>query len=304
MDLIANLFNTLLTYPIFNALMELYHLLGDLGLSIVALTTLVFLVTFPFTWKQLTTTRAIQALQPQLAEIKRKYANNPKARAEAEQAFYKDHGISLSSSLGPLLLQSAVLSGLFFALNSFLRHSTLSTINRLMYPFLVHFSTLPDLNLTWFTVFNALWHISLGYPDPTHILPLLTGLMTFLHMRMAQPITQTGQAIMQAGQAMQFLMLLFSVGITIFFAWQFAAGVALYRLVWLVLSMIQRYIVSGWGSLWVMPSLAMSGPGNASSSRQDIGTQQTLPPCSKNTRGHRDGGSSARRRGKKPKRGK
>src|SRR5579859_2092121 len=37
MDLIANVFNTLLTYPILNALMELYHLLGDLGLSIVAL---------------------------------------------------------------------------------------------------------------------------------------------------------------------------------------------------------------------------------------------------------------------------
>jgi YidC/Oxa1 family membrane protein insertase len=301
MNLITNLFNTLLTYPIFNALMELYHLLGDLGLSIVTLTAIVFLATFPFTWKQLTTTKAIQALQPQLVELKRRHANNPMDRAEAEQALYKDQGISLSSSFGPLLIQSAVLSGLFFALNSVLRNSTLSTINRIMYPFLAHFSTMPDLNLTWFTVFDALWHISLGYPDPTHILPLLTGLLTFMQMRMAHPITQASQTIMQATQAMQFIMLLFSVAITIYFAWQFAAGVALYRLVWLALSMIQRYFVTGWGSLWIMPGLATSGPGNASGSRRDVGTQQTLLPPNKTRRRH-GSGSSARRRGRKPKR--
>jgi YidC/Oxa1 family membrane protein insertase len=217
---------------------------------------------------------------------------------------YKEHGISFLSSFGPLLVQSAVFSGLFFALNSVLRQSTLNTINRLMYPFLAHFSTLPDLNLTWFTVFNTLWHISLGYPDPTHILPLLTGLVTFMQMRMAQPLTETGQSIMQATQAMQFLLLLLSVAMTIFFAWQFAAGVALYRLVWLGLSMIQRYFVTGWGSLWVMPSFALSGSGNAASGRHNVGTQHTQPPGSNKARGHRRAGSSARRRGKKPKRGK
>lgn len=295
MDLIANLFNTLLAYPIFNALMELYHLLGDFGLSIVVLTTIVFLAIFPVTWKQLQTTRAIQALQPQLAEIRRRHATTPTARAEAERALYKDHGISLSSSFGPLLLQGAVLSGLFFALNSVLRNSTLSTINRIMYPFLVHFSTLPNLDLNWLTVFNALWHISLNYPDPTHLLPLLTGLMTFIQMRMAQPLTPTGPTMMQATQVVQLLLLLFSVGITIYFTWQFAAGVALYRLVWLGLSMIQRYFVTGWGSLRVVPGLATSSSGN-------VGTQQTQPPGSNKTRGRRGGRSSARRREKKLKR--
>lgn len=304
MDLIANLFNTLLTYPILNALMELYHLLGDLGLSIVALTAIVFFVTFPLTWKQLQTAKATQALQPLLAEIQRRHAADPMARAEAERALYKEHGISLLSSFGPLLVQSAVFSGLFFALNSVLRHSPLNTLNRLLYPFLVHFSILPDLSLAWFTVFNTLWHFSLGYPDPTHILPLLTGLMTFIQMRMAQPITQTGQSIMQATQAMQFLMLLLSVGLTIFFAWQFAAGIALYRLAWLVLSMIQRYFVTGWGSLWVMPSFALTGSGTPPSGRQNVGRQHISPPSSHKARGHRGAGSSARRRGKKPKPGK
>jgi YidC/Oxa1 family membrane protein insertase len=299
MPIITNLFNTFLTYPIFNALMELYHLLGDLGLAIVALTTLVFLLTFPFTWKGLKVTRATQALQPQLAEIKRRYPNDLAAQSQAQSALYKEHGISLSSSFGPLLIQSGVLSGLFFALNSVLRTSTLSSINRIMYPFLIHFRTLPDLSLTWFTIFNALWHISLGYPDPTHILPILTGLMTLVQMRMAQPITQTGQSIMQVTQSMQFLLLLLSVGLTVFFAWQFAAGVALYRLVWLLLSAVQRYFVTGWGSLWVMPRFATAGSSRVSDNQSAMNVRQRSS-SGRRAKGHRGGGASARRRGKRP----
>lgn len=304
MDLIVHLFNTLFTYPILNALMELYHLLGDFGLSIVALTGIVFLLTFPFTWKQLQLARATQSLQPQMAEINRRHANDPLARTKAQQVLYKEHSISLTSSLGPLLIQGSILSGLFFALNSVLRNGTLGKINRIMYPFLVHFSTLPDLNLTWFTIFNAVWHISLGNPDPTHLLPLLTGLVTFAQMRMAQPIVQTGQTFMQTTQAMQFILLLLSVGITVFFAWQFAAGVALYRLVWLGLSMIQRYFATGWGSLGVMPSFAVSDSRNAGSERHDGGTKQTLPRSSSKTRQRRERGASARRRGRHRKRGR
>lgn len=297
MDLIINLFNSLLTYPILNALMGLYHLFGNFGLSIVTLTTLIFLTLFPLTWKQLQTAKATQALQPLLAEIKRRHANDPMARTEEVQALYKAHGISLSSSWIPLLVQSAVFSGLLFALNSVLHNNTLNTINRLIYPFLAHLSALPDLNLVWFTAFNTFWHISLGYPDPTHILPLLTGLVTFMQMRMAQPLTETGQNMMQATRAVQFLLLLLSVAMTIFFAWQFAAGVALYRLVWLVLSMIQRFFVTGWGSLWVMPGFARSG--NLAGTRQNAGTQHLSQPGSPKARGHRGTGSSARRRGKK-----
>lgn len=45
-------------------------------------------------------------------------------------------------------------------------------------------------------------------------------------------------------------------GITIFFAWQFAAGVALYRLAYLVLSTLRQDFITGWGSLWTLPDFA------------------------------------------------
>jgi YidC/Oxa1 family membrane protein insertase len=155
-----------------------------------------------------------------------------------------------------MLFQMLVLSGLFFALNMVLSNATLGSINGIMYPFLAHFAQLPDLNLNWFTFLNAGLHIALNRADPTHVLPILTGVITFIQMRMAQPLAETREAVVQSAQLLQLLGLLVSVGMTMFFVWQFAAGVALYRLVYLVLSAVQQYFMTGWGSLWRVPAFA------------------------------------------------
>src|SRR5581483_1994538 len=155
MSFISNLFSTISTYPIFNALMVLYHLLGDMGLAIVALTGVIFVVTLPFTMKQLKFTKGVQALQPELAEIKRRHRGDQQAQVKAEQALYRAHGLSVVPPIIPALIQMFAFSGLFFALNFVLSKAKLSTINSIMYPFLVHFSTLPDISLTWFTFLNA-----------------------------------------------------------------------------------------------------------------------------------------------------
>jgi len=125
-----------------------------------------------------------------------------------------------------------------------------------MYPFLTHFSQLPDLNLNWFTFLNAALHISLNRVDPTHILPILTGIITFIQMRMAQPLVETKEAVVQSAQLLQLVGPLIGVGVTMFFVWQFAAGVALYRLVYLVLMAVQQYFMTGWGSLRSVPAFA------------------------------------------------
>ena len=53
MALISNFFNLVITHPIFNALMLLYHLFGDFGLSIVVLTIFITIALLPLTWRQL-----------------------------------------------------------------------------------------------------------------------------------------------------------------------------------------------------------------------------------------------------------
>lgn len=160
MNIFMQTFNTVLVYPLFNVLLELYHLLGDFGLAIVALTVLVFLATLPSTWKQLTNARRMQALRPQLEEIKRRYPADPAAQLTAQQVLYREHGVSVSSSLVPGIIQMLSLSGLFFALNTALQNATVNGINRLMYPFLAHFSVTPDFSLSWLAALNAAWHRS------------------------------------------------------------------------------------------------------------------------------------------------
>ncbi|GHO97015.1 membrane protein [Reticulibacter mediterranei] len=255
MNALIQLFHLIFTYPILNVLMELYHLFHDFGFAIVLLTVIVYLLNLPFTLQRVKLARQQRTLQPQLDEVDRQH-NDLLARMAARQEFLQQHGISATSSIGPVLFQMLILSGLFLALNMVISNATLDTINGIMYPFLAHFSQLPDLNLNWFTFLNAALHIALNRADPTHILPILTGIITFIQMRMAQPLTETKEAVVQSTQLLQLVGPLIGVGITMFFVWQFAAGVALYRLVYLVVTAVQQYFMTGWGSLWSVPAFA------------------------------------------------
>ncbi|HKV58544.1 MAG TPA: YidC/Oxa1 family membrane protein insertase, partial [Ktedonobacteraceae bacterium] len=70
---IGYFFNVIFTFPIFNGLMLLDHVIGDFGLSIIVLTVLIRLLLFPLTLKQLKSTKAMQAVQPLIADVKKQY---------------------------------------------------------------------------------------------------------------------------------------------------------------------------------------------------------------------------------------
>jgi YidC/Oxa1 family membrane protein insertase len=296
MTLISNFFNLVLIYPIFNVLMLLYHLFGDFGLSIIVLTIAITAALLPLTWRQLKSMKARLALQPEVAEIRKRYAQDLKGQYEATQELYKRYGISTAASYLPLLIQIPIFTGLYFALNIVFNHATLAHLNSIIYPFLPQLSSIPNIGLNWFTMFNAAWHISLGVPDPTHILPILAGIVTFVQMRMTQPhaIADIKDATMQLTQLMQFILPLIMVLITIFIAWQLAAGLALYRITSLLLNMIQQFFVTGKGSLLTVPhvgGIVESGGLQYEPERQ---ASQSHPRSS--SRSTRSRGASIRRR--------
>ena len=277
MSLISNFFNVVITYPIFNVLMLLYHLFGDFGLSIIVLTIAITALLLPLTLRQLKSMKVTLALQPELAEIRRRHAQDLKAQHEATQELYKQHGISSASSFLPLLIQFPIFIGLYSALNIVLNHASIAHLNSIIYPFLPQLSSIPNIDLNWFTFLNSAWHISLGVPDPTHILPILAGVVTFVQMRMSQPhaIAEIQDATLQLTQLMQFILPLIMVVITIFIAWQLAAGLALYRATSLLLNMIQQYFVTGRGSLFAVPHVG-SIPDNGGL-KNGTQRQQTQP---------------------------
>ncbi len=317
LQLIGNLFQVLFTQPIFNVLMLLDHLFGDLGLSIIVLTIIIRLLLFPLYMRQLRSSKAMQAIQPLIADVRKKYKDQ-REQYQAMQAIYKEYGVSPAAGCLPLVIQLPILYGLFFALNTVLHATGLSglhTINSLIYPFLPKFTSLPSVTLNWFGL-----NLNLATPDPSHILPILAALATFVQLRMSQPRTVTGSkdTMTQQMQIMQYIMPL----VTLFFAWTFAAGLALYWTTSTIFTIVQQYFVTGWGSLTVMPSFleslfnrsgggksdgsSKSSPGDQrKESRQlEKGNQPQTGAVSSNGRGERssqssantDGSSSARRR--------
>src|SRR6266576_2541495 len=98
MSLISNFFNFIITYPILNVLMLLYHLFGDFALSIIVLTIAITVMLLPLTLRQLKSAKAMLALQPELAEIRKRYPQDLKAQREANQELYKQYGISSAAS--------------------------------------------------------------------------------------------------------------------------------------------------------------------------------------------------------------
>ncbi len=270
---IGNLFNLIFTFPIFNGLVLLYNLFGDFGLAIVVLTLIIKLVLFPLTLQQLKSMKATQVLQPMMAEIRKKYANDQQAQMQATQALYKEYGVNPLSGCLPLLVQLPVLYGLYYALSTVVRTSSLKEVNAHIYPFIPHFIKFPDLTFRWFewlSFLNPLLHLTwswtfpLNAPDPSHVLPIIAGLATFVQLRMSQPNTAAAAASGKASakpaqpdptaqtmKTMQYVMPFF----TVFIGWNFPAGLALYWTISSMFQAVQQYFVTGWGSLLTTPIL-------------------------------------------------
>jgi len=233
--------------------MLLYNLFGSLALSIIVLTLIVRLAMFPLTLKQLKSTKATQAIQPLIADVRKKYKDQ-KEQYAAMQAIYKEYGVNPAAGCLPLLVQLPVLYGLFFALNfvfNAAKHpaTNLAIINNFIYPFLPKLTAPPSVLMPWFG--GAINLAQTNAAQGIFLLPILAGVATFLQLRMSQPRTRSGakDTMTQQMQIMQYIMPV----ITIFFSWQFAAGLALYWTTTSIFSMVQQYFVTGWGSLTVMP---------------------------------------------------
>lgn len=130
-------------------------LAGNYGLAILAVTIIIRLAVLPLMIKQLKSSRAMQAIQPELQRLRERYKNNQQKLQEETVKLFQKHNVNPLAGCLPVLIQMPILLAFYQAI---MRNEHVRT-------------------------HDFLW-MALGSPDPYFILPLLAALTTYLQSKM------------------------------------------------------------------------------------------------------------------------
>lgn len=241
----GDIWNLAILSPMINVLIVMSkYLLNNFGLAIIALTIVIRLATLPLNVKQASATKAMQELQPKLAELQKKYGRADRAKLAQEQMkLYKESGVNPAGCMLPMLIQMPIWIALF--------QSIVRVLAVVPEDFL---SLSKHLYSSWSMVFSAvplgssfLW-LDLAVPDRFLVLPLLVGGTMWVQQKMVTPATVDPRQQAQSQMMLWMMPLMFA-----FLTLQFPSGLALYWVVSNVISVVIQYYVSGWGGLKSTP---------------------------------------------------
>nr|WP_051086252.1 YidC family membrane integrase SpoIIIJ [Heyndrickxia acidiproducens] len=211
------LWNQYIVYPLSWTITKTAGLLGNsYGLSIIFVTILIRLIILPLMITQLKSSKAMQAIQPELTKLKEKYSSKDavtqqKLQQETMQLFRK-YNINPAAGCLPVLIQMPILIGFYHAIN--------------------RTPEIRDSSFLWF---------DLGSVD--YVLPVIAGITTFLQ-----------QKIMMAGGSMdlnpqmktQMNMMLWAMPVMIIvFGIKLPSALPLYWIVGNIFMIIQSHFVKG-----------------------------------------------------------
>ena len=91
----------------------IYDLVGNYGLAIILFTILCKIILMPMTIKQKKSTLAMQALQPKLLAVQKKWGADRERMAAETQKVYDDAGVSPMGGCGTTLLTFPIMIGLY-----------------------------------------------------------------------------------------------------------------------------------------------------------------------------------------------
>jgi YidC/Oxa1 family membrane protein insertase len=188
----TSMFRAFISKPLFNGLILIASLLPahSLGWSIIILTLLVKLLLFFPSQHALESQKKLQAIQPKIEEIKKKYKGDQQRITEETMVLWRKEKINPLQSCLPTLLQLPVLLGLFFIIKD---SGSIELAKHLLYPpfmnldwtFATEFVGILDLKgvpyagATFFPSLTNLKIVFFGAP-----VPLAIALMQFFQMKM------------------------------------------------------------------------------------------------------------------------
>ena len=99
-----------------------YSLTGSYGLALILFTLVVKLVILPFQLKSKKSMLAMSAMNAELQQLQKKYANNRVKLNEEMQKLYEKHGVSPMSGCLPNLIPLPIMMGLYYAVQQPLQY--------------------------------------------------------------------------------------------------------------------------------------------------------------------------------------
>jgi YidC/Oxa1 family membrane protein insertase len=231
--------DTIIFQPVLNSLVVLCSVLfSNFGLTIIALTIIIRGLMYPLTIRQLRSTKAMQSLQPKLAELRKKYAKDKQKLAKEQMQMYKESGISPLGCLVPMLIQMPIWIALYQSIMLVLAVAPegLLNLSNYLYSWPVVYTMLPLGS-------QFLW-LNLATPDRLLILPILVGATMWVQQKMVTPAAADPTQKSTSGMMLWMMPLLFT-----FLSLQFPSGLALYWVASNVISIVIQYFVTGWGGL-------------------------------------------------------
>ena len=102
-----------ITKPMFLALDFFFHLVGNFGIAILIVTVIVKLLFFPLANKSYASMAKMKAVQPQLAMIKERYADDKMKQQQAMMELYKKEQINPIAGCLPIAIQIPVFFSLY-----------------------------------------------------------------------------------------------------------------------------------------------------------------------------------------------
>ena len=214
---------------------------GGYGVAIIILTIMIRLVLLPLTLPSMKMAVKMRALQPQIDELKKIHGKDKQKLQQAQVELFKTHQVNPASGCLPNIFQFIILIGLYQVINAAIKTN--------------------QANLMQF-----LW-LDITKPDHLFILPVVAAVTQLILGLMIMPAASTAAEKTMSlatkdkqddkkaddmgamAQTMQQQMIFMMPLMTLFLAFKFSAGLALYWVATTIFSIGQQYMVSGWGDL-------------------------------------------------------
>jgi len=245
-ELLGVVWNLLIVRPMLNTLVGLYWLLrSNFGLAIIFFTVLIRLLMVPLSLRQIRSMRAQQALQPELAALQKKYAQDREKLAQEQMRLYRERGANPLGGCLPLLLQWPIWLGLYQSINRVLGNTPEQLID-LYSKLYVSLPIISRIAQEAVPFKNRFLLLDLSRPDPFYVMPILVGASTWLVQKMMpSPSASTDSQQASTAQTMQVMMPIMMGFMTL----QLPSGLAVYWITSNLIQMVQQYLTSGWSGL-------------------------------------------------------